>query len=467
MHRFSAEELATARTAVKLALIAITSFLASESALAADHKISDQTSSFNCSSAKPGDTITLPSGDRGPLTIHDCKGIASTPIIIRNDPNGNGPAVLRRTRTTAGGFVLNCNNCVGVEIDGSYKWNGAPSGRSYGIKFTTTTGNGPAAFVRIAGLSRFVTIRNVEIDGAWPRIASEGSGISVNDVNVKASSYPGLWREGILIEDNYIHDVQREGVYVGSAYSQRGLPLRNIEIRYNRVEDTGFEGIGTKSMWSGNNSIHHNVIIRSGANGKSTSTASQYSGIINLSGTVDIYNNWIEKTGQHGIRAWTGQGPKISEDRGPFVTRIWNNVIVDAGALWRSFMLKSYGISVGADSDCEKPVPYIYNNTVVNSRLSGIYLTSAVGSAGYVRDNIVAGAGSNPAIVVPKFVNLGNNGVGSVLQLGFVDPSRQNFRVTVNSPAWNEGGSNYPSHDFDDVRRPKDGLSDLGAFEGN
>ena len=155
----------------------------------------------------------------------------------------------------------------------------------------------------------------------------------------------------------------------------------------------------------------------------------------------------------------------MSEGRGPFAARIWNNVIVDAGALWRSFMLKSYGINVGADSGCEKPVPYIYNNTIVNSRLSGINLTSNVG-AGYVRDNIVAGAGSNPTIVVPKFIKLENNRVGSVSQMGFVDPGRRNFRLRVNSPARNQGSTAYPPTDFDDVRRPKEGSSDQGAFEG-
>ena len=465
--RLKADGSAVTEVIVKLALVAMCSLGASSKSSAADHKVSAQTVRFSCSSIKPGETITLPSGARGPLTIHDCKGTPSNPIIIRNDPNGNGPAVLRRTTASDGGFVFNCNNCVGVEIDGSYKWNGAPSGRTYGIELTTTTGGGgPSVFLRIAGLSRFVTIRNVEIDGAWPRLASGGSGISVNDLDVKSSAHPGLWRESILIEDNYIHDVEREGMYVGSAYPQRNLPLRNIEIRYNRVEDTGYEAIGTKSMWAGNNSIHHNIILRSGTNGSSTTVAAQYSGITNISGTVNIYNNWIEKTGQHGIRVWTGQGPKISEGRGPFVARIWNNVVVDAGALWRSFMLKSYGISIGADSGCEKPIPYIYSNTVVNSRLSGIYLTSNVG-AGYVRDNIIAGAGSNPTIAVPNFVQLQNNRVGSVSQLGFVDPGRRNFRLTINSPARNQGSSSYPPKDFDDVSRPKEGSSDQGAFEGN
>ena len=96
------------------------------------------------------------------------------------------------------GFVFNCNNCVGVEIDGSYKWQGAPSGKTYGIKLTMTGGGGPSAFLRIAGLSRFVTIRNVEIDGAWPRLASErkrnpcersirSNAASIRDCGAKAS----------------------------------------------------------------------------------------------------------------------------------------------------------------------------------------------------------------------------------------------------------------------------------------
>ena len=155
-----------------LALVAGTYIASSGTALAADHKVSAQAATFDCSRVSPGDTITLASGLRGPLKISGCKGIASNRIIVRNDPNGNGPVVIRRTTTSPGGFVFNCESCVGVEIDGSYKWNGAPSGRTYGIKLTTTTGGGPSMFLRIAGLSRFVTIRNVEIDGAWPRLAT-------------------------------------------------------------------------------------------------------------------------------------------------------------------------------------------------------------------------------------------------------------------------------------------------------
>jgi len=454
---------AVGRFVVTLALVAALCLGVSEVAGAADHLILSKTATFECSSIKPGETLTLASGIRGRLTIRNCNGTAANPIIIRNDSRGSGPTVLRGAGS--GGFVFSCNTCIGVEIDGSYKWKGAPTGKTFGIKMSTSGGSGPSAFLRIGGLSRFVTIRNVEIDGAWPALASNGTGIFVNDHSIKRSTYPGLWREGILIEDNYVHNTAREAMYIGPNYKEGALPLRNIEIRYNLVEDIGWEGINAKSMWSGDNSIHHNVVRRVGLNGKYTNKSSQYSGISNTAGTVEIYNNWIEKTGQHGIQVWTQEGPKISEGRGPFDVHIWNNVIVDAGALWRTFMAHSYGISVGAQKGCEKPIPHVYNNTIVDSRETAINLSGDVGG-GLVRDNIVAGPGSNP-IRVPDFVNLINNRVGAVSQLAFVDPARLNFRLQTNSPARNRGSNIFPKIDFDDVIRPKDGASDQGAFEGN
>jgi len=253
-------------------------------------------------------------------------------------------------------------------------------------------------------------------------------------------------------------------LYIGANYADGDLPLRNIEIRNNRVEDIGWEAINTKTMWSGDNRIHHNTVRRAGKNGVS-SKSTQYSGINNNGGTVKIYNNWIETTGQHGIQSWTQQGPKISENKGPFEAEIWNNVIVDAGGLWKSFMAKSTGINIGAQDGCERPLPRIYSNTIVNARQTGINLTSNAGD-GFVRDNIVAGAGTNPVIIAPKIVDLQNNNVGSIAQMEFVDPGRANYRLKVGSPARNQGTQNFPDKDFGDVARPKDGAADQGAFEG-
>jgi hypothetical protein len=256
--------------------------------------IPTQEDRFECASIAPGTLLTLAAGARGPLTIQNCNGTAADPIVIRNDPEGTGPTVISRASGPEDGFVFNCKDCTGVTIDGSYKWPGAPAGKTYGIKVTMTGGGSPSAFVNVGGLSRFVTIRNVEVDGAWPALATNGIGISVNDHSVKRVDHPDLWREGILIEDSYVHNVETEGMYIGPNYRDGDLPLRDVEIRYNRVDDTGWDGINTKSMWAGDNSIHHNRIRRAGVNAATSMDAAQYSGIMNNAGTVKIYNNWVE-----------------------------------------------------------------------------------------------------------------------------------------------------------------------------
>jgi hypothetical protein len=432
---------------------------ASHEAAAADRTITPQTDVFSCgSSVKAGDTLTLPGGTRGPLTIRDCNGTASNPIVIRNQAGGSGPAIIRRSGGS-GGFIFSCISCVNVVIDGSSKWKGAPSGKTYGIKVTVGSGS-PSAFVRISGLSRSLTIRNVEVDGAGSK---NGSGIRVNDLTIKRSRYSGTWRENILIEDNFVHDVANEGMYVGSNYGDGSIPLRNIEIRNNRLEDIGFEGINLKSAWEGKNLVHHNEVRRAGKNSGSKKT-SQFSGINVISSTVKVYNNWVETTGQHGVQVWTDNGPKASEKRGPFDAEIWNNVLTDVGALWKSTMGKTSGINIGASSGAEKPNPRIYSNTIVTPRKTGITVTSNVGS-GFVRDNIIAGAGANPVITAPKHVSVTNNQVGSVANVGFVDAGRKNFRLKTTSPARNQGTSSFPPNDYENVARPKGGSADQGAFE--
>jgi hypothetical protein len=66
---------------------------ASPMAVAADHMISAQVSRFDCKSFKPATHSTLASGTRDTLVISNCNGTPSNPIVIRNDPDGNGPTV--------------------------------------------------------------------------------------------------------------------------------------------------------------------------------------------------------------------------------------------------------------------------------------------------------------------------------------------------------------------------------------
>jgi hypothetical protein len=52
--------------------------------------------------------------------------------------------------------------------------------------------------------------------------------------------------------------------------------------------------------------------------------------------------------------------------------------------------------------------------------------------------------------------------------MAFLDPARLDFRLSNASPARNAGSaSGFPPVDFADVVRPKEGISDQGAFESN
>jgi hypothetical protein len=154
-----------------------------------------------------------------------------------------------------------------------------------------------------------------------------------NDENVKRSKYPGLWREGILVEDNYVHNIGSEGMYIGPNYWDGGLPLRNIEIRYNGLRTSVLKESTRSPCGRVTTPSTTHEVRRAGKNTTETNQTSQYSGIESISGTVKIYNNWIETTGQHGISVWTAapaQNCRIIAAR--FQAHIWNNVIVDAGA---------------------------------------------------------------------------------------------------------------------------------------
>jgi hypothetical protein len=422
-------------------------------ASAADHRVSAQTATFNCASVRGGDTVTLASGTRGPLTIRGCNASASNPITVRNDPNGSGPTVIQRSSGGHGGFVFTCASCIGVVIDGTQRWAGAPSENTYGIKVTQSGSGGPSAFLKISGMSRFVTIRGVEIDGKWPSQSGNGIGISVNDHKVTARANPNSWFEGITIENNYVHNVQGEGLYIGPNWYQGGLPLRDIEIANNLIEDTGWEGIQLKSAVGGENSIHHNVIRRVG---KSVSHG-QLAGISLLDGSGRIYNNWVERVGDTGIRHFLQHLPS---SYGTQTVEVYNNVVVESGLVATT---PGHGIASNSKNGAARPMARIYNNTVVNAKDSGIYIGGQA-SGGFVRDNLIANATEKP-ISAPSSVEEINNRVGSTGQMGFVNPGELNFRLVSHSPARNAGSSSYPHSDFDDTARPQDGQADQGAFE--
>jgi hypothetical protein len=365
--------------------------------------------------------------------------------------------VIRRTTANSGGFIFACNDCVHVEIDGGSKWNGAPSGQTYGIKITTeASGDSPSTFLMMTGLSSNFVIRNIEIDGKWPALSRNGIGIQVNDHSVLASANPGKWRQGIIIENNFVHDVEGEGLYVGPNVPQDGLPLRNVEIRDNIVKRTGWDCIQAKNMRDGRNAIHHNTVTDCGI--AADGTAGQHFGISCYESTgCFIYSNWVQTVGEAGINCLI---QNLSAAEGTQTCNIYNNVVLDTGV---SGPTPGDGIAITIRDGAASIRARVYNNTVVGADghcINGDNQTES----GTIQNNITVGCGGS-SVSAPDSVSVTNNLSGTVQSVGFVDIARNNYRLLASSPAIDSVTSGYPDEDFDRVQRPQAGSADKGAYE--
>lgn len=444
-------------------------------AQAADHFVSPSTENVDCTSfsggVRPGDTVILGGTSRGPITFKNCVGTASSPITIRNDTSESGPLVVKQSGS---GFKSRCDDCNHVVIDGTGKWAGAPAGacgvnvtngrrtlgtRQCGIVFRCESGD-PQSSLRFGRSSRNITVKGVEIDGNFPA-CSWGIGISVNDHKYLLADHPGEWREGYLLRNIYIHDTGRSGIYFGPNQNDRSvndLQVRNNEIAYIYVNNTGCGGIKYKSSIEGSSSIHHNYVSNTGRSTGGSNSGCTSNGIVLYDGGyTDVHSNYVESPSQNS----TGLGNCISHVShslskskvGTVPANIYNNTVHNC---------KGNGIAVfRSGSSVSAPVPTIFNNTIVAPiGGTGISVSSSIGSC-IVRDNLVAGdsisAGQCSAT---------NNRVGTVDSQNFRDSSRKNFQLTASSPALDSGSTNCPPLDQLRKSRPQGARCDQGALEG-
>lgn len=447
-----------------------------QSVLAAEHFVPSEVSDINCGvfggGIRAGDRVVLESGTRDPLKIQNCKGSAERPIVVTNDPSGDGPTIIRRRSSNSKGFVFSCNDCEHFVLDGTFGWLNSPAGttcgslggeNSCGIQVTSTAqGDAPSAYIAFIGSSSNFTIRGVEVNGRWPSISTDGIGISVNDQNFNLSDNPGKWRENILIENNYVHDVEGECLYVGPNWEFEGnvddLKLRDIEIASNLITDCGWDGIQLKSAIAGVNRIHHNTVVRTGK--ARDDNASQHIGIsLYESGNGFIHNNWIEDAGEHGIQHFLH---RIPPSYGELQSSIYNNVIIAPG---QTGPQPGKGITVSRNDRAAQPRTTIFNNTIIGPEDSGILIGGSVSVGGVIRNNIIADAGG-AAISAPDNVVTSANRTGSAASMNFMNASALNFRLREDSGAVDTGSSIiYPEDDFDGTRRPQGTQPDIGAYE--
>jgi hypothetical protein len=431
--------------------------------LAANHSWGASTDTFDCAAqgVNGGDTITLAAGAHRVSmrkTLQNCDFGSSSPVTVRNSTAGK--TIIERTGGGAGDFVFRCHNCLNVVIDGTGPWTGKPPG-SYcgvdesgkagcGIKITSTSGS-PAAFLKFTGTSSQFTVRGVEVDGNYPSITNNGTAISCHDSTTGTSA--SGWRENILLEQNYLHNVHNAAYYCGPNWTSNDgdvLRLRNVTIQDNYAHDLGSNAFSIKSTIEGKNIIRRNRIYRSGL----AQIRESFSDcILVYEGYADVYDNFLVDCGGNGIGVIH---TNISLTQ-TFPVAIYNNVIIRTGQIYPT---RGKGILISSPSSATLQ-PTIQNNTIKASAQEGIRVSSNTAS-GVARNNIMVDCGGS---CLSGSGTAMNNITGASSSVGFVDNAADNLRLAAGSPAIDAVSVGYPLTDFDGNSRPQGKAGDIGAFE--
>jgi hypothetical protein len=378
----------------------------------------------NYAQVKPGDTLCLPAGTRGPIKFFNLHGVADQPITIRNAGGGvkitgtsyNEGVSIRYSsylRLTGTGVSSQCGaeypagqQACGIELDRTNK----------GIVLAKAT----------------TAVHHIEID----HIFIHDTSTTINSRAIVIHPLDRVIISGFSAHHNYIRNTRGEGMYIGS--EPHGKPfadlgkLKNVELSYNLVEQTGYDGIKVKAAIE-DVKVHHNLVIGAGFR----NVSNHKSGIHLATSLGEIYNNWV-MVPYEGIKSG-----RPLENPG---SRYFNNVVVGS----------QKGILT------EESNALIYNNTIVGTTSSAIKST---GSQTLTFDNIIAGASGT--VIQGQAANIFNNLIASVAASGFANPAQNDYHLLPSSPAVNAGRNSgiFPPFDFDDLSRPQGPKTDQGAFE--
>jgi hypothetical protein len=397
-------------------------------------EVSEVDGKKNFNQVKPGDTLCLAAGVRGNLKLNHLHGAPGKPIVVRNS---GGIVTIGGQDFLSGGIGIYASSYLRVTGTGT----GTQCGAEYsaaeqecGIKI-----RGTHKGIKISTTKEPDKVGNIEIDH-----------VSVSDVskNVKTRGIaihprPGEFISGLYIHHNYVARTLAEGIYMGT--EPRGRPLetlgkiQDLEVSYNLVEQTGYDGIKVKVALK-NVKVHHNVVRDTGL----SNTPAHQGGIKVAMSDGLFYNNYLENVFE-GIRSSRPLD-------GASEARYFNNIVVNS---------RSVGIEAAEEG------ALIFNNTVIFCQNIGILGDSPTIK---VFNNIVAGCKGKsvisrigPGMQRQEFNNL----VGLVGAMGFVDPADGNYRLRPDSVAIDAGTDQHDplAFDYDNAPRPLGDGPDIGAFE--
>lgn len=401
----------------------------------------------NVLNLKPGSIIGL-SGSiaYGTLEFHNLQGAPGNPIIIKNC---GGTANIKADDRWHAMKTINSKY---------FRITGGTSPGEYGIRI-----QGGEMGLKLDGLSTNFEVDHVEI----LNVAFAGIMAKTDPTCDDATIRGNFTMTDVRFHHNYVHHTGGEGFYVGNSFwagMERSCGLRlpheikGLKIHDNIVENTGWEAIQVGCAIEGTE-IYNNEIRNYGLAGREH----QNNGLQIGSGTGGlVYNNLIKNGTGNGMIIM-GTGDNV----------IYNNIIVDAG-----------GNGIFCDERYTPGEGFKFiNNTILNPKHDGIRLYAELVPMNTIINNIIANPGtinsyqhnrtSDDAFVylmnATVKVRMQNNLYAkTVEELRFVDPARDNYRLSPNSPAINLGSdiSRYRiTHDFYKRARLRGMAYDVGASE--
>jgi len=433
-----------------------------------DYEIDSSISSITNITFQAGDTICIMAGVRGPLYLKNIVGTAENPIVIINK---GGQSIIDSDLT----YGLKFAESKHIVLSGT-----GDQSVNYGIHIREVS-NGYG--LDIGSRSTDFEVEKLEIS-----YAKTAGIVAKTDPNcIYEADRPNFTMFNLKIHDNYIHNIENEGMYIGSSFylgqyisdcDTTFLPhiIDGVEIYNNRVEYTGWDGIQVGSALYGC-AIHDNQIYKD----SQAEETYQMSGIIiNTGSSCNVYNNTIID----------GKGTGIL-NQGTGGQYFYNNLIINAGrdyypedqTLKQQFgIFSKYTYIHPPDSSF-----HFYNNTIINPKSDGIRFMNSHSENNRFINNIILNPGAYDYYANLGSVNyeasdayihnyldesdvflLNNIFERSSKEQFFVDTLNYDYHLTTNAPAVNAGydlSSLGITFDLDNYSRPYENYFDIGAYE--
>lgn len=404
---------------------------------------SGASSGFNLN-VRAGQTVCIAAGNYDLLRFRNFVGSASQPIIFKN----------------CGGRVRVGHNMTYSAID------------FQACRYFRVTGSGDARFeygfvVDSCGVASAVSVGALSSDCEVDHLEIAKAGFAGIMVKTDPDCNSATWRsnftmQNVDIHDNFIHDVGGEGLYVGNSFFGTGM---------TRVCNGDTVVVYPHNIT--NLKIHHNKILRSGAEGLQLGCAPD----------AQVYDNEMEDTGispfaafqNNGLQIGGGAGGNcynnvIKNPRGSGLimighlgdNRIYNNLIINAGGdgIFADDRLGSL-----TNTYCD-----FFNNTIVNAGRDAMRLYNQNNDIIVANNAMVKGANSTGGFLTfqqnTTATQISNLNFNNIQSAGFQDTIH--FRPNQNSPLVNSGTdlTRYGiTKDREGKRRPWGNAFDVGASE--